>query len=503
MIELLYYVTVKSIINRIRKYPFMILGITLCFLVVMMIPLFYLNTGYSIKIPSSILNAFFSLYFAFCLFEIAREKNSLKTMPINIEMLVIQVPENTKKIFECLVGDTAIKSIASYGIVFICVKLYTDCTLVNVLFSLLLLIVNVTALVFLSSIIDLLSLRKKSVTIKILVGIFGVLLSINAFLELFGIRVFGTLLDNILPPYIYAGTVLFILDNKAMDFIVLISGTIFLLIMVIGYLICLRFIKIKASDILMYCQLSSKRMKYVSTSTIEKVIKVLPQKMRLLCAKEIAQIISEKNVLMNVFIQTFIAASIMIVSAVTIEPEAMRIGIFVTLAYMSFILALYSIPRETNTVWIYKMTGINKYQFAMSKFFVNFFVSVLFSVIILMVYIFIVVVITRTGITYISTIIQGYLWSLITILPLATIWGIVIGALLPYKVIAKKKKITYKFNGVEGLLLTILIFVAVIPAYLISQLSGYLFFDLIYLLYLFLLFIGMLYFAGKAYTKMV
>ena len=123
MIELLYYVTVKSIINRIRKYPFMILGITLCFLVVMMIPLFYLNTGYSIKIPSSILNAFFSLYFAFCLFEIAREKNSLKTMPINIEMLVIQVPENTKKIFECLVGDTAIKSIASYGIVFICVKL--------------------------------------------------------------------------------------------------------------------------------------------------------------------------------------------------------------------------------------------------------------------------------------------------------------------------------------------------------------------------------------------
>lgn len=503
MTELLYYVTVKSIINRIRKYPFMILGVTLCLLVVLMIPVFYLDTGYSIRIPSSILNALFSLYFGFCLSEIAREKNSFRTIPVNIEMLVIQVPENTKKIFECLVGDTVIKSIFSYGIIFICIKLYTDCTLVNVLWSLLLLIVNVTSLVFLSGIIDLLSLKRKNVIIKILVGILGILLSINALLELFDIRVFGTLLDNILPPYIYAGTVSYILDNKAIDFELFISGIIFLLLIVAAYFICLHSTKINASDILSYCQLTSKIMKYVGISNIEKAIKILPQRIRSLCSKEILQIISEKNALLNVLVQTLIAASIMIVSAVTIETEAMRIGIFVALAYMSFILALYSIPRETNTIWIYKTSGIKKNEFVIAKFFVNFFVSLLLSVTILLAYIFIVIILDRTGITHISTIIHGYLWSLITILPLSTIWGIIIGALLPYKVITKKKKITYKFNGVEGLLLTILIFVVVIPAYLISQLSGHLFLNFIYLLYLFLLFIGMLYFAGKTYKKMI
>ena len=72
---------------------------------------------------------------------------------------------------------------------------------------------------------------------------------------------------------------------------------------------------------------------------------------------------------------------------------------------------------------------------------------------------------------------------------------------MPYKVITKKKKITYKFNGVEGVVLTILIFVVVIPGYLISQLNEYLFLNLIYLVYLIFIFAVMLYFAGKAYKK--
>ena len=98
IIELLYYVTVKSIINRIRKYPFMILGVTICFFAVLLIPLLFLDNGYFIQIPDNILNAFFFLYFTFCLFKYAMDKNGFRTIPLNLETLDVLVPEKTKKI---------------------------------------------------------------------------------------------------------------------------------------------------------------------------------------------------------------------------------------------------------------------------------------------------------------------------------------------------------------------------------------------------------------------
>ena len=58
MVELVYYVTLKSIINRIRKYPFMILGFSICIFVVLLIPFFCMGEGYAVQIPNSIINAF-------------------------------------------------------------------------------------------------------------------------------------------------------------------------------------------------------------------------------------------------------------------------------------------------------------------------------------------------------------------------------------------------------------------------------------------------------------
>lgn len=214
---------------------------------------------------------------------------------------------------------------------------------------------------------------------------------------------------------------------------------------------------------------------------------------------------SEKEALLNIFVQTILAASIMLISAITIDSEAMQIiemGIFVALAYMSFILALYSIPRETNTIWIYKTLKIKKEDFVLAKFFVNYFVSFLLSNIVLLLYLLLATILTGNTIIYIEKIIHGYLWSIITTLPLSTIWGIGLGAMLPYKVITKKRKITYKFNGIEGVLLTILVFVVVTPAFLISQMSQYLAFDIVYWLYVITMFICMLYLAGKTYKKM-
>ena len=192
----------------------------------------------------------------------------------------------------------------------------------------------------------------------------------------------------------------------------------------------------------------------------------------------------------------------MIISAVTVEIKSMKMGIYVALAYLGFIIALYSIPRETNTIWIYKTTGIKHREFAFAKFLVNCLVSSILSIAIFLSYIFLVIVVSNTGTTYIESILYGYLWSIGTMIPLSTIWGIIVGAILPYKVIVKKQKITYKFNGLEGLVLMILAFVVVVPGYLISQTSSILFLDLCFLLYVILIFLCMINLAGKAYKKM-
>lgn len=505
IIELLYYVTVKSIINRIRKYPFMILGVTICFFAVLLIPLLFLDNGYFIQIPDNILNAFFFLYFTFCLFKIAMDKNGFRTIPLNLETLVVLVPEKTKKIYRCLVWHTIAKTIISYGIIFLCIKLYAKGALDNVLLSLVLLIINVTTLVLISSIIDLLSLIKKATYIKLIVGLFAVFHSVMAVLELFGRRPFGTLFDNILPPYIYATALSSILDNKPIKLCTFITSVILFLLVLISYVIVIYKAEIKGSDIVRYQHLPYKSTRYFDLLKIEKYIKFFPKNIRLLWIKEWMQIVSEKEALLNIFVQTILAASIMLISAITIDSEAMQIiemGIFVALAYMSFILALYSIPRETNTIWIYKTLKIKKEDFVLAKFFVNYFVSFLLSNIVLLLYLLLATILTGNTIIYMEKIIHGYLWSIITTLPLSTIWGIGLGAMLPYKVITKKRKITYKFNGIEGVLLTILVFVVVTPAFLISQMSQYLAFDIVYWLYVITMFICMLYLAGKTYKKM-
>lgn len=502
MIELLYYVTVKSIINRIRKYPFMILGVSVCILSVLLIPLFCIEEGYTIQIPNNILNAFFGFYFSFCLLEIAREKNSFRMIPVNIEMLVIQVPEKTKKIFVCLVGDTMIKSVFSYGIVFVCVKLYAKDNIESILFSLMLLIVNILSLVLLSSIIDLLSVVKKSKIVKIIVGASGLFFGVSSLIELCGIKLCETAFANVLPSYLYAASLSYILGIKTLNLALVVQSATFFFLMLSIYFLILHRVKLRPSDILTFQQPTYKGVKYVGILRIEKLLKFLPSKIRLLCAKEIVQIVSEKQALLNIFVQTIIAASIMIVSAITIETEAMQIGIFVALAYMSFIMALYSLPRETNTIWLYKTICIKQKEFVVAKFLANFLASTLFSITIFLIYIFLAIVVSGTGIVCVESIIHGYFWSIVTIIPLSTIWGVIVGALLPYKVIVKKQKITYKFNGLEGIVLTVLVFVVVSPAYLISQISRYLIFDLLFGLYVILIFICMLYLAGKAYKKM-
>lgn len=199
--------------------------------------------------------------------------------------------------------------------------------------------------------------------------------------------------------------------------------------------------KLRPSEILASQQMTCKGAKYIGILRIEHMLKFLPLKIRLLCVKEIVQIISEKYALLNVFIQTIIAASIMIISAVTVEIKAMKMGIYVALAYLGFIIALYSIPRETNTIWIYKTTGIKHREFAFAKFLVNCLVSSILSIAIFLSYIFLVIVVSNTGTTYIESILYGYLWSIGTMIPLSTIWGIIVGAILPYKVIVKNKRL--------------------------------------------------------------
>lgn len=502
MVELVYYVTLKSIINRIRKYPFMILGFSICIFVVLLIPFFCMGEGYAVQIPNSIINAFFLFYFSYCLFKIAREKNSFRMLPTNIEMLIIQVPEKTKKVFKCLVADTVIKSIFSYGIIFVCIKLYTKDSIENIFLGLMMLTLNIFSLVLISSIIDLVSLVKKSKIVKIVIGVLGLYFGVCALLELCGIKLYGTVFDNILPFYIYAASFSYILGSRALKSLLVLQSVTFFLFLLCIYSWILHRVKLRPSDILASQQMTCKGAKYIGILRIEHMLKFLPLKIRLLCVKEIVQIISEKYALLNVFIQTIIAASIMIISAITVEIKAMQMGIYVALAYLGFIIALYSIPRETNTIWIYKTTGIKHREFAFAKFLVNCLVSSILSIAIFLSYIFLVIVFSNTGTTYIESISYGYLWSIGTMIPLSTIWGIIVGAILPYKVIVKKQKITYKFNGLEGLVLMILVFVVVVPGYLISQTSSILIFDLCFLLYVILIFLCMINLAGKAYKKM-
>lgn len=502
MAGLLYYITLKSIFNRIRKNLILVLSITICIFAIILIPFFFLEEGYKISIPDNILYAFFAFYFSGCFVQIAKGKNSFRTIPSNMEMLFIQVPEKTKSIFICLVGDTIIKSVSSYLAIFLCIKLYTKDDLSNILCGLFILSINVTSLVLISGIIDLLSLVEKKKYVKIVFTVLGGLLVVNGLLELFEINKINNLFVSNLPPYIYGDSLKYVLEGNILNIRVIICSIFFLLLMLSIFMIMVHFISIRAFDLLNQCDFLNRTDRVISLFRIERMISVLPSKIRLLCAKEIIQIMREKNALFSVFIHTLIAGSIMIISSSTVDVAAMQIGIFVSVAYMSFIMALYSIPRETNNIWLFKSLDIEPMKFAISKFLANLFVSVPLSGVVFLGYLLLARIVVGASVVDLKNIMQGYIWSIGTVIPLSIIWGIIVGALLPYKVMIKKQKITYKFNGLEGAVLSILIFVVVVPAFLLSQMYQYWSIDFGFCIYFLSVFVFMIYRAGTTYKKM-
>lgn len=502
MTGLLYYITLKSIFNRIQKNPVMVLGIAGCVVGIILIPFLFLKEGYKILIPSNILYAFFCFYFSVCFFEMAKGKNTFKTVPSNIETLFIQVPEKTKSIFICWIGDTIIKSIFSYSAIFLCIKIYAKVDLFDTLCSLLIIIINITSLVLFSGIIDLVSLIEKRKCVKTIFYAAGILLVGNGLLELLEINITKNLLVSYLPPYLYGASLKYVLGGSILSIRIIICSISFLILLLSVFMALVYFIPIRAFHILNELNFLNRKENFIDLLKIENMIRFLPHPIRLLCAKEIVQIIREKSALLSVCIQTLVAGSIMIISAATVDMAAMQIGIFVAVAYMSFTMALYSIPRETNNIWLFRSLNIKRREFVISKFLANLFVSVPLSSGVFLGYVLLAKIIVDVNVVHLKSILQGYIWSIGTIIPLSIIWGIIIGALLPYKIMIKKQKITYKFNGLEGVVLTILIFVVVVPAFFVSQIYQYWAVDVSFVVYLSISFILMLYRAGKTYKRM-
>lgn len=350
---------------------------------------------------------------------------------------------------------------------------------------------------------EFLTLVEKKKYVKIIFTVLGGLFVLNGLLELFEINKIKNSFVSNLPPYIYGDSLKYVLEGNILNIRVIICSIFFFLMMLSIFMIMVYFVPIRAFNLLnQYDFLNRTTDRFISLFRIQRMINVLPSKIRLLCAKEIIQITREKNTLFSVFTHTLMAGSIMIISSSTVDAAAMQIGIFVSVAYMSFIMALYSIPRETNYIWLFKSLDIEPIKFVISKYLANLFVSVPLSGVVFLGYLLLARIVVGASVVDLKNIMQGYIWSIGTVIPLSIIWGIIVGALLPYKVMIKKKKITYKFNGIEGAVLSILVFVVVVPAFLLSQMYQYWSIDLGFCVYFLSMFVFMLYRAGTTYKKM-
>lgn len=496
--KLFYFYTLKGLINRLKFFP---LKAVLTFVLVctaVFAPVFILNQNFKLDIKEKYLEILFSFYFAYIFLQVFLGRGDFKRVPQNFTSILNFVPDKSLVLYKVLVLDTLLKSSLSYGVLYVILWSYSKSGAINLLIGLLLVFMAISIPVLLSAIVSILSAKKMSLAIKSISLFISVLLIFNGILIYFKDLRNGILAW--LPNYVFADTLNALLGMEAAnDF-----TKIFLRLLVLLAVTVLLYYLIFIRSNLMAHSIYEKSKKLGNNINSERYTKVrrfliIPAKMNVLTAKELVQIWDEKSQLITALWQTLAASVIMIVTSKTIESNALIIGFIVSLCYSSFLISVFSIPRETKSLWILKSIYPSWKVIVASKFIGCYIASIIANI---FVYVF------YAALTYLvvgvspAEFINPFIWCIYTAIPGSAALGFLISSFIPYDIVDKKKSVTYKFSGLEGIILVILIFTMAVPATLAG---GFLKFDdmilrLIFLIYV-LLILMLAYFSSKRKLK--
>ncbi len=485
-VKIIYLYSLKGNINRFKQHPVKMLLILLAASVIIFFPAVLIGeSAEGIKLPYKWIILLSSVLFSRFSFKIFLKGNDFKAIPQNFIYLLTVTPEKVKKLYRILVIDTFIKSCVSYLVLYSLFYLYKGGEIVYLFLNLIIVIILISVVTFLSGIISVVS------TYIVPVAVRGFFLLYSVFLMGSGIYTF--LKDKNIPANIVLGNYIFADSAKY----VLGAGysvqayikALFMAVLLLVITAALFFILLHSSRLSAYHIIESNYYNETGKSgnlliKISSKFFFLPEKMRLLMSKELVQMWRERSPLFSVILQSVLAGLVMLISAKTFEGKIVQLGLIVIMAYEAFLLSLFSIPRELKGIWNIKVMNPDWMMFIRCKFLACYIGSIILSVPICILYMIAIYLLIPVNLVVFFNI---YLAGLITIVPLSIGLGFLMSTFMPFDIVDKKKKVTYKFNGLEGAMLFILVFLAVVPTWVMIDNREIFIIILIYALYTILL----------------
>lgn len=472
LIKILYLYSLKGVLNRFREHPIKLSCIIMVAAFILFLPLFFLGGQNKDSIlPYKWLVILSSLLIARFGIKIALKSSDFKVIPQEFTFLLSSVPEKVKKLYYVLIIDTILKSCISYLLLYSLFFLYNGGQLPYLLLNIIIAIILICFITFLSGIISILSTYNIPIMIRIFIfilNLFIVATSIFTYIEGTHYSIFHYMLNYNIADIL---EVLLSSNFESQTYIkASLAAVTILFITIFLFHVLLTKSKLRAHHILEAEKNSILDKKGNLLNAVCRKLNLLPRNMRLLVGKELIQIWRERSPLYSVILQSILAGIIMLISAKNFEGNIIEMGVLVILAYEAFLLSLFSVPRELKTIWLIKIMNPNWMIITASKLIACYIGSLIMSVPTIILYTIAAHIIMQVDPLICVNI---YLWGLITIIPLSVGLGFIMTAFIPFEVIDKKKKVTYKFNGLEGALLFILIFTAVVPTWLMLQYKNY------------------------------
>ena len=481
-VKIIYLYSLKGNINRFKQHPVKMFLILLAASVIIFFPAALIGeSAEGIQIPYKWIILLSSAFFSRFSFKIFMKGNDFKAIPQDFIYLLTVTPEKVKKLYCILVMDTFVKSCVSYLVLYSLFYLYTGGEIFYLILNLIIVIILISVVTFLSGIISVVSTYVVPVVVRIFFLFYSVVLM--------GSGIYTFLKDKNIPVhmalgnYIFANSVKYVLGDgySARAYIkALFMAVLLLVITTTLFFILLRSSKLSAFHIIESNYYNKTGKSGNLMIKISSKFFFLPEKMRLLMSKELVQIWRERSPLLSVIVQSVLAGLVMLISAKTFEGEIIRLGLIVIMAYETFLLSLFSIPRELKCIWNIKVMNTDWMILIRSKFLACYIGSFILSVPICILYMAAAYLLIPV---HIVEFLNTYLLGLITIVPLSISLGFIMSTFMPFDIVDKKKKVTYKFNGLEGAMLLILVFLAVVPTWVMMENKEIFIIVLIYVLY--------------------
>jgi hypothetical protein len=138
-----------------------------------------------------------------------------------------------------------------------------------------------------------------------------------------------------------------------------------------------------------------------------------------------------------------------------------------TVSYFTYMVSLYSIPRENIGSWILKICRCDPIKIIKYKYILCCAVGYTSNLIIFVNYYIIGRIFYKVG--FYEMLILLF-WNMIFIIPISSAYGFVTSILLSYRTVVKNGDRNYTFGALDSILLFAIIYLVVVPGYITSGL---------------------------------